>query len=331
MANLSTTYLGIKLKNPLVVSSSPASENIDNIKRMEASGASAVILYSLFEEQIELQNLGYHQFGPEYKTILPDELQHIPDMAEYNHGANNYLAHIYQAKKAVDIPIIASLNGYYPGGWVQYAKLIEAAGADALELNVYYLSSKPDITGKEIEQMHIDLVKSIKEQTTIPVAIKLSPFFSAFANMAQQLDNTGVDGMVLFNRFYQPDFDVESRVVIPSLTLSERSELRLRLRWAAILYNRIKADIAITGGVHTVEDVVKSVLAGAKTVMLASVLLRHGIEYLQELESGLHAWLDAHEYESLAELCGKLSQTAVKDPVAFERANYMRVLKTYKT
>lgn len=330
MADLSTTYLGIKLKNPLIVSSSPTSENIDNIKRMEASGASAVVLYSLFEEQIELQNLGYHQFGPEYKTMLPDELQHIPDMAEYNHGANNYLAHIYQAKKAVDIPIIASLNGYYPGGWVQYAKLIEAAGADALELNVYYLGSKPDITGKEIEQMHIDLVKSIKEQTTIPVAIKLSPFFSAFANMAQQLDDTGVDGMVLFNRFYQPDFDVESRVIIPSLTLSERSELRLRLRWAAILYNRIKADIAITGGVHTVEDVVKSVLAGAKVTMLTSVLLRHGIEHLQELESGLNAWLDAHEYASLAELCGKLSQTAVKDPVAFERANYMRVLKTYK-
>lgn len=329
MADLSTTYLGLKLKNPLVVSSAPTTESIDNLMRMEAAGAGAIVLYSLFEEQIEMQNLGYARYSKKYDDLLPEALQHIPDMEEYNQGASNYLAHIYQAKRAVDIPVIASLNGYYSGSWVQYARLMEAAGADAIELNVYYLASKPQITGREIEQMHIDLVKGVKKNVRIPVAIKLSPYFSATANMASQLANAGVDGLVLFNRFYQPDFDVETRIVIPSLTLSERPELRLRLRWAAILSTQVEADIAITGGVHTAEDIVKCLLAGASVSMFTSALLRNGIEYLSVLRDDLHDWLDRHDYQSIKPLIGQMSQANVSQPAAFARANYMRVLRNY--
>lgn len=330
MADLTTTYLGLKLKNPLVVSSAPTTESIDNLKRMEAAGAGAVVLYSLFEEQIEMQNLGYTRYSKKYDDLLPDALNHIPDMEEYNQGASNYLAHIYQAKRAVDIPIIASLNGYYSGGWVQYARLMEAAGASAIELNVYYLASKPQVTGREIEQMHLDLINGIKAHVRIPVAIKLSPYFSAMANMAKRLDDAGVNGLVLFNRFYQPDFDIETRIVVPSLTLSERPELRLRLRWAAILYDKVKSDIAITGGVHTAEDVVKCLLAGAKVSMFTSALLRHGIEYLSVLRDDLNAWLDHHGYESASMLVGQMSQSNVDHPEAFARANYMRVLQSYE-
>lgn len=325
MIDLSMSYLGLKLKNPIVASSSPLTAYIDNIKRMEEAGVAAVILPSLFEEQVEKQGL-----GPMDKKSLPHGLQHIPDMEEYNRGASGYLAHIYQAKRAVKIPIIASLNGYYGGGWVQYARLLEAAGADALELNIYYMATKPHVTGDDVEQMYMGLVRDVKKAVNIPVAIKLSPYFSAMANMATRLDKAGADGLVLFNRFYQPDFDLEERVVVSSLDLSSSVELRLRLRWVAILYDLVQADFGITGGVHTAEDVLKSVMAGAKVVMMASAFLAHGVEQVTSVLSDMESWLAAHEVESMASLLGTMSQKTVGDQTAFERANYMNVLSSLK-
>ena len=327
MTDLTTTYLGLHLQNPLIVSASPLSAYVDNMKRMEQSGAAAIVLPSLFEEQIERQSLGVDQY-PHLEAILPNALKHIPDMAGYNQGANGYLSLVYQAKRAVGVPIIASLNGYYSGGWSQYARLIEAAGADALELNVYYLAAQPRITGTEIEQMMIQLVQSVKAEVKIPVAVKLSPFFSALAHMATQLDEAGANGLVLFNRFYQPDFDIETQTVVPSLDLSQPTELRLRLRWAAILYGMVQADIALTGGVHSGVDIVKTVMAGGKVAMVASVLLNRGIEHIRRLLEELEQWLVEHEVQSLTELNGRMSQKSVADPAALERANYMNVLKS---
>ena len=327
MTDLTTTYLGLNLRNPLIVSSSPLSAYVDNMKRMEQSGAAAVVLPSLFEEQIERQSLGVDRY-PHLEAILPDGLKHIPNMAGYNQGANGYLSLVYQAKRAINIPVIASLNGYYSGGWSQYARLIEAAGADALELNVYYLAAQPRITGSEIEKMLIQLVQNVKAEVKIPMAVKLSPYFSALANLAVQLDQEGVNGLVIFNRFYQPDFDIETQAVVPSLDLSQPTELRLRLRWAAILHDLIQADLAVTGGVHSGADIVKSVMAGAKVTMVASVLLNRGIEHIRRLLDEVERWLQEHEVQSVRELHGRMSQKSVADPAALERANYMNVLKS---
>lgn len=325
MGDLTTTYLGMRLKNPIVVSASPLTEDSDNLKRMEDAGAAAVVMHSLFEEQIELQNLGV---SPNQKEELPAGLRHIADMDIFQRDAGSYLSQIYQAKKIVDIPIIGSLNGYYSGGWINYAQLIEAAGADALELNIYYLEAKPQITGIEIENMHINLARKVSGSVSIPVAIKLSPYFSAMAHMAGQLDQTGINGLVIFNRFFQPDFDLKHLKVKPSLSLSTSSELRLRLRWAAILANFVQADLAITGGVHTVEDVIKCMLAGAKVTMLVSALYKNGIPYINQLLAGLRRWLRENEFGSIQQLQGKLSQQNISDPSALERANYMRILKS---
>ncbi|MBK8899633.1 MAG: dihydroorotate dehydrogenase-like protein [Anaerolineaceae bacterium] len=328
MTDLSTKYLGLLLKNPLIVSASPLTAYIDNLQRMEVAGAAAVVLPSLFEEQIELQGMGVDKVTPLNQQTLPDALQHLPEMKGYNRGANGYLAHIYQAKKAVSIPVIASLNGYYSGGWVQYSRLIEAAGADALELNIYYLATRPNISSQEVEEMYLHLVRDVKTAVTIPVAVKLSPYFSAFANMATQLDATGVDGLVLFNRFYQPDIDLETREVVPSLDLSSRGELRLRLRWAAILASLVKADLAVTGGVEQGTDIVKSLMAGAKATAVASVLLKHGIEHIKHILAELTQWLEDHGEKSVSAIQGTMNQQRVADPAAFERANYMNVLKS---
>ena len=327
MTDLTTNYLGLRLQNPLVASASPLSAYVDNMKRMEQSGIAAVVLPSLFEEQIERQSLGVDRY-PHLEAILPKELQHIPDMAGYNRGVNGYLSLLYQAKRAVGIPVIASLNGYYGGGWSRYARLIEAAGANALELNVYYLAAQPHISGAEIEQMIIQLVQNVKAEVKIPVAVKLSPFFSAMANMATQLDQAGANGLVLFNRFYQPDFDIESQTVEPSLDLSQPTELRLRLRWAAILRDMLKGDLAITGGIHSGTDMVKVIMAGGKVAMVASVLLNRGIEHARRLLDEFEAWLGGHDVQSVAELNGRMSQKSVADPSALERANYMNVLKS---
>lgn len=329
MVDLTTRYLGFKLRNPLVVAASPLSEEIENLQRMEEAGAAAIVLHSLFEEQIELQNLGFERPPADRSELLPETLRHIPDMKGYNRGASGYLVHIYRAKKAVDIPIIGSLNGYYSGGWIQYARLIEAAGADAIELNVYYAATKSQVDSAEVEQMHLDLLHGIKETVEIPVALKLSPYFSAMANLAHRLDNTGVDALVLFNRFLQPDIDLETQTVIPRLTLSDSSELGLRLRWVGVLFNQIRADLAITGGVHTAEDVLKGIMAGAKVTMMASALLQNGIEHLGVVLKNLQQWLERHDYDSIQELQGHLSHRQVADPTIFERANYLNVLKNY--
>lgn len=328
MTDLSTKYLGLTLKNPLIVSASPLTAYVDNLQRMEMAGAAAVVLPSLFEEQIELQGMGVDKVTPLNQQTLPDALQHLPEMKGYNRGANGYLAHIYQAKKAVTIPVIASLNGYYSGGWVQYARLIEAAGADALELNIYYLATRPNISSQEVEEMYLHLIRDVKTAVKIPVAVKLSPYFSAFANMATRLDAMGADGLVLFNRFYQPDIDLETREVVSSLDLSTNTELRLRLRWTAILSSLVKADLAVTGGIEKGTDVVKCLMAGAKATAVASILLKHGIEHIKHILADLTQWLEEHGEVSVSAIQGTMNQQRVADPAAFERANYMNMLKS---
>jgi dihydroorotate dehydrogenase (fumarate) len=327
MTDLSTTYLDLRLKNPLIVSASPLSANVESIQQLEQAGAAAIVLPSLFEEQLELRDLGHHSVPATNKQSLPAELRHIPEMKEYNSGADGYLSLIYRAKKAVKIPVIASLNGYYGGGWVQYARLIEATGADALELNIYYLATKPHITSSEVEEMYLKLIAGVRSEISIPIAIKISPYFSAMANMAQQMANAGADGLVIFNRFYQPDIDLATEDIIPSLDLSDSSELRLRLRWTAILSHILNCDLAVTGGVHTAEDVLKSILAGANAAMMASALIKNGIDYLTTVLTDLESLMTQHEYDSINAIRGQLSQRQVADPSAFERANYMSVLK----
>jgi dihydroorotate dehydrogenase (fumarate) len=328
MVDLSTAYLGMKLKNPIVISSSPLTAELETLQQLENAGAAAVVLPSLFEEQVELQNIGYRRIPHMEREPLPENLQFIPDMEGYNQGVDGYLSLAYRAKRLLEIPVIGSLNGYYGGGWVQHARLLEAVGLDALELNVYYLATRADIDGSEVERMYLDLVQDVKANVRIPVAVKLSPYFSALAHMAQQLDKAGADALVLFNRFYQPDFDIKTKTVVPSLELSHPSELRLRLRWVAILSNQIQADLAITGGVHTAEDVLKSLMAGAQVAMMTSALLEHGVEHLKTVLKDIGLWMEEQEYRSLSEISGLVSQEKVADPAALERANYMNVLKS---
>ncbi len=331
MADLTTSYLGLALNSPLVVSSNPLTMELDNLRRMEAAGAGAVVLHSLFEEQIELAEMGYSGYYNQHKDELPEALRHIANMKEYNQGAGGYLAYLYQAKQAVSIPVIGSLNGYYSSGWTRYARLIEAAGADALELNIYYLPVKSHITGAEVEQMYIDLVRDVTQSVRIPVAIKLSPYFSAMTNVARRLVGAGAHGLVLFNRFYQPDFDVVNRAIVPTLDLSQSSELRLRLRWVALLTGELDADLGITGGVHTAEDVVKSLMAGANVVMMASALIQFGIEHLTTVRDELNEWLDRFAYDSVRDIRGLLSHAQIGDSAALERANYLNVLRTARS
>ena len=328
MANLDTTYLSLALKSPIVVSSNPLTMELDNLRHMATAGAGAIVLYSLFEEQITLSEMGYASYYDRHQNELPEALRHVAQMPEYNHGAGSYLAHIYQAKQTVSVPVIASLNGYHSSGWTRYARLIEAAGADALELNIYYLATKSHMSAAEVEQMYVDLVRDVAQTVQIPVAVKLSPYFSALPNVVRRLVSAGAHGLSLFNRFYQPDFDIESRAIVPSLDLSTSNELRLRLRWVALLAGQIDADLAITGGVHSVEDVVKGLMAGAQVTMIASAVLKNGIDYLQILTDDLNAWLDRHHIESLAEIRGCLSHVQTGDSAALERANYLDVLRS---
>jgi dihydroorotate dehydrogenase (fumarate) len=329
MPDLSTTYLGLPLKSPLVVSAGPLSESIDNIRRMEDAGAAAVVLYSLFEEQITLESHHLDRFLSHGTESVAESLTYFPDMESYALGPDGYLEHVRRAKAAVDIPVIGSLNGVSTGGWIGYAKKIEEAGADALELNVYYIPTDPDMTGAQVERMYADLVRDVKASVRIPVAVKLGHFWSALANVAACLDGAGADALVLFNRFYLPDFDLENLEVVPHLTLSSSYELLLRLHWVAILHGHVRADLAVTGGVHTVEDVLKAMMAGARVAMMTSALLQNGIEHLAALRSGLLAWMDAHEYESIRQMQGSMSYRSVREPAAFERANYMKVLSSY--
>lgn len=328
--NLTTTYMGMSLKSPLVVSASPLSEEIDNIKRMEDAGASAVVLYSLFEEQLvrEEFELAHHlQHGTE---SFAEALTYFPEPVQFKLGPDGYLEHIRKAKEAVSIPIIASLNGSSLGGWTKFARKMQEAGADALELNVYYIPTDPNLSSQDVEQTYLDILKAVKSAVTIPVAIKLSPYFSSFAHVARQLDEAGADALVLFNRFYQPDIDLEELIVKPNVILSTPQALRLPLRWIAILYGRVKASLAATSGIHHGTDVIKVMMAGASVAMLASALLKNGIDHLRVVEREMIEWMEENEYESVRQMQGSMSQIKVDDPSAFERAQYMRALTTYR-
>ena len=327
--DLTTTYMGMTLKHPIVPSASPLSETLDGIRQLEDAGAAAVVMYSLFEEQITLESQQLDHYLSYGVESFAEALSYFPDMETYHVGPDDYLNLIRRAKEAVDIPIIGSLNGVSAGGWVEYARKIEEAGADALELNIYYIPTNPDLTSAEVEQMYLDVVREVKQRISIPVAVKLGPYFSAFANMAKRLVEAGADALVLFNRFYQPDFDLENLEVVPHLVLSTSHELRLPLRWVAILYGRIPVDFAITSGVHTHEDVLKGLMAGAKVTMMASELLRNGVRRIGEILEDIKYWMEEHEYESVAQMQGSMSQINVAEPAAFERANYMKVLQSW--
>jgi dihydroorotate dehydrogenase (fumarate) len=327
--DLSTTYLGLKLRTPLVPSASPLSEEIDNLKLMEDSGASAVVLYSLFEEQLRRDRLELNQHLEHGTESFAEALTYFPEPDEFTLGPEEYLKHISAAKQAVKMPIIASLNGSSPGGWIEYAKLIEEAGADALELNIYYIPTDPNLSSTAVENTYIEILKAVKSVVKIPVAVKLSPFFSSFANMARRLDAEGANGLVLFNRFYQPDVNLETLEINPNILLSTPMAMRVPLRWVAILHGRIKASIAATSGVHRASDALKMLMAGADVTMLCSVLIRHGINQIAEIEKEMVNWLEEHEYESVEQLKGSLSQKNCEDPSAFERAQYMRAISSY--
>jgi dihydroorotate dehydrogenase (fumarate) len=326
MIDLSTNYLGLKLRTPLVPSASPLTEDIDNVKKLEDAGAAAVVFHSLFEEQIRHDRDELLDHLIDGTDSNAEGLSYFPEPAEFSVGPEVYLTNIHKAKEAVDIPIIASLNGSTMGNWIQYARLIQEAGADALELNIYWIPTELHTTAVEVEKVYLDIFKAVKSEVTIPVAVKLSPFFTNFANIAGQLDDAGADGLVLFNRFYQPDIDLETLSVKPNLLLSTPMAMRLPLRWVALLRGRIRAGLAASGGIHRATDVLKVLMAGADVAMLCSVLLRHGIPHLAVLEQGLKHWLEEHGYESVRQLKGSLSQQNCPDPSAFERAQYMRAI-----
>jgi dihydroorotate dehydrogenase (fumarate) len=330
MPDLKTTYMGIPLRNPLVVSPSPLTEGLDNIRRMEDAGAAAVVMHSLFEEQIRLEELGLDRNLNQGTESYWESLTYFPDLQDFHMGPEEYLRAVENAKKAVGIPVMGSLNGVSTGGWIRYAKAIEQAGADGLELNVYRIPTDPEVDSLKVEQEMLALVREVKKNLGIPVAVKIGPYFSSLPNVAKKLTESGADALVLFNRFYQPDLDLEAMEVCPNLTLSHSNTIRLRLRWVAILYGRIGADMAVTGGIQTAEDAVKAVMVGAKAAMMMSALLKHGIPHLSSVLEGLKDWMEKHEYESVAQMQGALSQKSVSDPSAFERANYMKVLGSYQ-
>jgi dihydroorotate dehydrogenase (fumarate) len=328
--DLSTTYLGMKLKNPVIPSASPLSMDVGNIKRMEDAGAAAVVLESLFEEQIrhESQELDHYlSFGAE---SFAEAITYFPEASEYRIGPEEYLEHIRMTKEAVDLPVIASLNGVTVGGWIEYSRKMEQAGADALELNVYYIPTNPKLSGVEVENRYLDILKAVKQAVNIPIAMKLSPFFSSLAHFTRRLDEHGVDGLVLFNRFYQPDIDLDELEVVPNVILSTPQAMRLPLRWIAILYGKIKADLAATSGIHTADDVIKMLMAGANATMMASALFRNGIKHIATVVGGVKRWMEEHEYDSVALMQGSMSQKNVADPSSFERANYQKALQSYR-
>jgi dihydroorotate dehydrogenase (fumarate) len=328
--DLSTTYLGLKLRSPLVPSAAgPLSEDIDNIKRMEDHGAAAVVLYSLFEEQLRLEQHELHHHLTHGTESFPEALTYFPEPAEFHVGPEQYLNHIAKAKAAVRIPIIASLNGSTLGGWTGYAKQIQQAGADALELNIYSIPADPELTAADVEAMYVDIVKAVKSSVTIPVAVKLGPFFTNFANVAKRLVDAGANGLVLFNRFYQPDIDLETLEVAPNILFSTPMAMRLPLRWVAILHGRVSASLAATSGIHRANDVLKMLMVGADITCLCSVLMRHGIKQIAIIESELKVWMQQREYESVQQLKGSLSQRKCEDPSAYERAQYMRAISTF--
>lgn len=328
--DLTTKYLGLTLRSPLVPAASPLSIELDNLKQMEAVGAGAVILESLFEEQLRADRAELAERLEQGTESFAEALSYFPEPAEFKLGPETYLEQIAAAKRALKIPVIASLNGSTLGGWTDYARQIQGAGADALELNIYAIPTDPDTTAAEVEDNYVKIVRSVKEQLTIPVSVKLSPFFTNFANVAKRLDEAGADGLVLFNRFYQPDIDLQNLEVVPNILLSTPMAMRLPLRWIAILYGRVKADLAATSGVHRATDALKMLMAGAAVTTMASALLRHGIKHLATVESEMRQWMEEHEYESVAQMRGSMSQRNCPDPSSFERAQYMKAISSYK-
>jgi len=328
--DLSTRYLGMTLKNPIVPSASPLSQTLTGIQQMEEAGAAAVVMYSLFEEQINQESFLLDHYLSHGTDSYAEALSYFPEASAYNVGPDGYLELIRKAKETTSIPIIGSLNGVSAGGWIEYARLIEQAGADAIELNIYYLPTDPSLSGTEVEEIYLDVLREVKRTVTIPVAVKLSPYFSSIPHMAGRLAEARADGLVLFNRFYQPDLDLERLEVTPRLLLSHSDELRLPLTWVAILYGRVNLDLALTTGIHTHVDVLKGLMAGAKVTMMASELLQNGLGRIQEILEGVRQFMEAHEYQSIRQMQGSMSQLNVPEPAAFERANYMKVLQSYR-
>lgn len=329
MPDLTTTYLGLRLKNPLVVSASPLSKKVAMAQHLEECGAAAIVMYSLFEEQITHESHELDHYLERGTHSYAESLSYFPDLDHYNLGPEPYLEHLHRVKQAVSIPVIGSLNGISSGGWIEYARKIEQAGADALELNIYYLPTDPNLSSAELEESYMKLVGDVRDTVHIPIALKLSPFFTALPNMARRFVEAGADGLVLFNRFYQPDLDLEMLEVVPNLELSTSHDLRLPLRWIALLYGHIPTDFALTGGVHSAIDALKAIMAGANVAMMASELLAHGSHRLTAILSDIERWMVEHEYESITQMRGSMSQKAVADPAAFERANYMKVLGSF--
>lgn len=328
--DLSTTYLGLKLKNPIVASASPLSRTMDSMRRLEDSGVAAIVMYSIFEEQIEHEADALEHYKTYGTESYAEALTYFPDMGDYNLGPEDYLELLAKATNKLEIPIIASLNGVTPGGWTDYAKKMEEAGADALELNVYYLSTDDTKSALEVENRYSDVLKQVRAAVKIPVSIKLSPFFSSLPNMAQRLVNDGADGLVLFNRFYQPDIDLDALEVKPEVGLSDSYANRLPMRWIGILCGKLKASLAATSGIHTAEDVLKLTMVGADVSMMCSALLMFGPEHVVKILKDMERWMFEHEYESIEQMKGSMSHKSIAEPSAYERANYMKALNRYK-
>lgn len=328
--DLSTSYLGLHLPHPLMPGASPMVDDLDTVRRLEDAGAAAIVMHSLFEEQIVQEQLTTFHHLETSAESFGEALTFLPAPSEYALGPYQYLDHLARIKAAVRIPVIASLNGTTLGGWLEYARLMQEAGADALELNVYYLAADPQETAEAVEGRTLSLLRAVKQAVTIPVAVKLSPFFSGMAHLAVQLDAAGADGLVLFNRFYQPDIDIEQLEIVPRLELSTSAELLLRLRWLAILHGRVRASLAVTGGVHTAADAIKAVMAGATAVQMVSALLHRGPEYLATVHREMMQWMDEHGYESLRQMRGSMSHACCPNPGAIERTNYIRILQGWR-
>ncbi len=330
MTDLSTTYLGLRLKNPLVASASPLSKKLERARKLEEAGIAAIVMYSLFEEQIIHESLELDHYLNRGTDSFPEALSYLPDGGMYGIKPEKYLIQVAGLKKALKIPVIGSLNGVSKGGWTNYARKIEEAGADALELNLYFIPTDPDMTSNDIEDMQVELVADVKSAIKIPLAVKISPFVTSIPNFVKRLADAGADGLVLFNRFYQPDFDLDELEIIHSLDLSTSAEMRLPLRWISILHGKVETDFALTSGVHTTQDVIKSMMAGAKVAMMASNLLHNGEQAVGPILNGLEEWMKEREYESIEQMQGSMSQKSVKEPSAFERANYMKVLGSFR-
>jgi len=330
MTDLTTTYLGLNLKNPLVASASPLPKKAENAKKLEDAGVSAIVMYSLFEEQIIHESLELDHYLTRGTNSFAEAMTYLPDIGTYNMGPDRYVDHLAELKQTVSIPVIGSLNGVSKGGWTRYARLMQDAGADAVELNMYYLSADPDLTGQELEDNYVELVSEVKASIDVPLAVKLSPFITSLPNLARRLVSAGADGLVLFNRFYQPDFDLEELEVVRTLTLSDSRDLLLPLRWISILHGKVKADLALTSGVHTALDVLKAMMAGAKVAMSTSAILQEGYDVISFILNDLQAWMEAHEYESIQQMQGSMSQQSVAEPAAFERSNYIQILSEFR-